>query len=327
MFRMKKFFAPFVLFLAALIWGIAFSAQKSLAAVLPPFTVGAIRSIIAFFFLLAVIPVFDRARGNGRRLFSLRHAPDFTRVECLGGCVCGVALAIASVLQQTGIATTDTGKASFITALYVAIVPICVLFLGKRSPLHVWAGVVVAVIGFFVLCVSEDFSVAPSDLVILAGTLFFSIQIISIDHFAPRCDPLRLSCMQFLSGAIVNTVIAAIREWPIDPALLLDNLLPLLYLGICSSGIAYTLQMIGQKRTHPAIASLILSLESVFGLLSGLLFAHETHTPREYLGCAIMFLAILLAEVDFVAPLRRLLRRELTAPADEDAGEEETGHS
>ena len=289
---------------AAMLWGFAFTAQKA-AEELPAFTVGASRNIVATAFLLLAIPFLDKLTKNGRKLISKARPLDFTRVEIIGGIACGTVLTAASAFQQIGLSDgTDAGKAAFITALYVLIVPILYRLLGKKSPLTVWVSVGIAIVGFYLLCIKSDFSIAPSDGLVLICALIFAIHIITIDRFSPSCDGVRMSCIQFFTSFILNTVLALIFEWPINIALIGECMPSILYLGICSSGIAYTLQIVGQKNVNPAVASVILSLESVFGVLGGAIFMGESMSPREYIGCAIVFLAVVLSQIDVVSIIK-----------------------
>ena len=294
---MKKYISSALLFLAALIWGLAFTAQKYAAAV-PAFTVGMTRNLFASIFLALIITPFDKLRKNGRSLIKNRR-PDFTKAELIGGIICGVVLTFASAFQQLGIGEgTDAGKAAFITALYVAIVPLLSLFGGRRAPLRVWIGIAIAVVGFYLLCVSESFTIALADALVLVCAFIFALHITVVDHFSPKTDGVRLSAVQFMTCFVLNTVLALIFESPIRFDTVIASLPSLLYLGICSSGIAYTLQILGQKDANPAVAGIIMSLESVFGVLGAAILAGEVLTPREYAGCAIVFIAVILSEID-----------------------------
>ena len=282
-----------------MLWGFAFSAQKE-AAEVPTFTVGAVRNIFATLFLLLVIPFLDKFIGNGRRLWNKSLRPDFTKHELLGGLICGTILTVASAFQQFGLGEgTDAGKAAFITALYVVLVPIFYAIFGKKSPLNVWISVAIAIVGFYLLCIKDDFTLLFSDMLILICALIFASHIIAIDYFSPKCDGVRMSCIQFFTAFIMNALLALIFEFPINFGLIGDKILPLLYLGICSSGIAYTLQIVGQKNVNPAVASIILSLESVFGVIGGALFHSEIMSPKEYIGCAVVFCAVILSQIEF----------------------------
>ena len=284
-----------------MLWGFAFAAQKA-ASDLPAFTLGTLRSIIAVLFLMAVIPFLDKFTKNGRRILTDRKRPDISRAEIIGGIVAGIILATASAFQQTGLGEgTDAGKAAFITALYVVIVPVISLFFGKRPPVNVYISVVIAVIGFYFLCIKPGTTLIFSDLLVLICALIFALHIIAIDRLSPGCDGVRMSLVQFATAFVVNAVLALIFELPINTSLILDRLPAILYLAIGSSGIAYTLQIVGQKDCDPTVASILLSLESVFGVIGGALFLGETMTKREYLGCVIVFLAVVLSQLDFKA--------------------------
>ena len=297
---MKKYLSSLLFFIAAMLWGFAFSAQKD-AASLSAFTIGTVRNIFATVFLLLAIPFLDKFTKNGRRLISRKKFLDFNKYELIGGTICGVILTVASAFQQFGIGDgTDPGKAAFITALYVLIVPILSLCFGKKSPFNVWVSVGIAVIGFYLLCIKADFSVVVSDMLILLCAFIFAGHIIAIDTFSPKCDGVRMSCIQFFVAFILNGAITLITEAPIDFSAIGAALPSLLYLGICSSGIAYTLQIVGQgmDNVNPAVASVILSLESVFGVIGGAVVYGEVMSSREYLGCIIVFAAVILSQLD-----------------------------
>jgi len=296
--KLNRYLSPTLMVIAAMIWGFAFSAQKA-AESIPPFTLGAVRSLFAFIFLIFVILFFDSFLDTGRRLFSREKKIDINRTEIIGGTICGIILAFASFLQQAGISGgTDAGKASFITALYVVMVPIYALALRKRAPLNVWISMPIAVVGFYFLCITGDFTMAVSDLLVLLCALIFPIHILAIDSFSPKCDGVRMSCVQFFVATIVNLIFALILESPISFSRIGENIFPLLFLGIGSSGIAYTLQIIGQRGVNPAAASILLSLESVFGVLGSVLFLGEKMSVREYIGCAVVFLAVIISQID-----------------------------
>lgn len=284
---------------AAVIWGFAFSAQKA-AEALPPFAIGAARSAVASVFLIFVILFLDKALHTGRHLFNRSQIIDLSRTELIGGIVCGSILTIATFLQQAGLnAGTDAGKTAFITALYVVLIPIYGLFVGRRAKLNSIISVIIAVFGFYFLCIKGDFSIVTSDLIVLCCALVFPIHILTIDKFSPKCDGVRMSFVQFLTSTVLNLILMLIFE-DVPPAhLVLDNALPIVFLGVGSSGIAYTLQIIGQRGTDPTAASLIMSLESVFGVIGSAIVFGEVMTPREYLGSAIVFIAVILAEIDF----------------------------
>lgn len=294
----NKYISMLLLFLAAFLWGFAFVAQD-LVADIPPITVGMVRWFIGAFFLFFVIMIFDKVNKNGRKLVS-KKGFDFTKSEIIGGIVTGIIVSIASVFQQKGISEgTSGGKAAFITALYVVLVPIYALFLKKQIKLNVWISILVAVVGFYFLCIKEDVGLVPSDIWVILSAIIYPVHILAIDHFAPRCDCIRMSCMQFFIAFIINSVCAFLFESPIPWGDVFAHIMPFLYLGICSSGIAYTLQIVGQRNVHPAIASLILSLESVFGLLGAVVILGTELTVKEYIGAGMIFLAVLLSQIEF----------------------------
>lgn len=295
---MKKYISPLLFLLTSIIWGFAFAVQKHLS-VIPVFTIGVSRGIFASLFLFAAIPLMDKILGNGRKFIS-KKGLDFTKTEIVGGIACGIILAAGSALQQSGIGGgTDAGKAAFISALYVLIVPIVSLFGGKRSPLNVWIAVALAIGGFYLLCVDGGFNIEFSDLLVLLCAVVFAFHIIVIDHFSPRCDGVRMSCIQFFTVFVVSLPPALIFEGVPNLAAIGAILPELLYYGVCSGGLAYTLQIIGQKDADPAVASIILSLESVFGAIGGAILLHEVMEYKEYIGCAVVFVAIILAQLDF----------------------------
>ena len=300
----KKYISTALLFAAAVIWGFAFAAQDA-ASDMGAFTLGFARSIVAGLFLVGAVILFDKITGSDRSLFS-KNGIDLNKTELISGGILGVVLVVASAFQQIGINSgTDGGKAAFITALYVVLVPVYALALRKKAPINVWVSIAIAVVGFYFLCIKSDFTVAPSDLLVIAASMIFPIHILTIDHFSPKCDGIRMSMVQFFTASVLNLIIALIAEGPSEFSMILPNLMPILYLGIGSSGIAYTLQILGQKGVNPAAASIILSLESVFGILGTALFLGQTLTPREYLGCAIVLVAVVLSQIDVGAILNK----------------------
>ncbi len=299
MTRTQRIFSTFILCLAAVIWGFAFAAQKAASAV-PALTLNAARGFIASVFLLVIMPLFDRLLHTGRTVFSKKTIINVNKSELLGGVISGIALAAATFLQQFGLNSgTDAGKASFITALYVVLVPIYALALKKRAPLNVWISLPIAVVGFYLLCITGEFRMQGSDIYVLLCAFVFPIQILAIDKFSPVCEPIRMSFVQFLSSGIVSLIFALIFESPLAFDEITVSIMPILYLGIASSGIAYTLQIIGQRGANPAAATILLSLESVFGVIGSAIFLKEVMTPREYAGCAVMFVAVLISQLDF----------------------------
>ena len=296
--KLQKYLSPALLVMAAMIWGFAFVAQSA-SQEIPPFTIGAVRSLFASVFLIFVITLFDGITENGRKLFSRKKIIDFNRIELIGGAVCGLVLALASFFQQEGINRgTEAGKSAFITALYVVLVPVYALALRKRAPINVWISMPFAVAGFYLLCITESFTIVPSDVFVLICALIFPVHILTIDKFSPMCDGIRMSCIQFFTAATVNSILALALESPINFSLIGECIFPLLFLGIGSSGIAYTLQIIGQRGTNPAAASILMSLESVFGVVGGAIFLSESMSVREYIGCIVVFAAVIISQLD-----------------------------
>lgn len=306
---MKKFISPILCVTAAILWGFSFVAQKA-TTVVPTFTLLFSRSIVAVFFLVPAVMIFDKLSKNGRTLLSVKERRiGITKTELLGGTVCGAFLFIASALQQAGLADTDAGKTSFITALYVVIVPIYALLIGRKPPMNACIGICIAVVGFYLLCIKDDFTIAPSDLLVFACAFAFALQIMTVDKLLPSCDGVRLSLVQFTAVTVFSLISALIFELPFVFSGILSVLPQILYLGIASSGIAYTLQIVGQKNTDPAVASILLSLESVFGAVFSAMFLHERMSIKEYTGCAVVLIAVMISQVDISAIIKKFKKK------------------
>ena len=282
--------------LAAFIWGTAFVAQSVGADYVEPFTFNAARSVIAFLFLL-ILCLVRRKLQKGIVESTTKSWKDLA----IGGTCCGVALTVATNLQQKGLETTTSGKAGFITALYIVIVPILSIFLKKKAPRAIWLSVVLAVAGLYCLCITEDFTITSGDFYILLCALCFSVHILVIDHFTQKVDGVELSCVQFLVVTVLSAVGMLAAETPSVEALKMC-VGPILYLGIFASGVAYTLQILAQKDSNPTVVSLLLSLESVFAVLAGAVILHDRMSGKEYLGCVLMLIAVVLAQLPGKAP-------------------------
>ena len=286
-----------LLFLTAFIWGVAFVAQSVGGDAVGCFTFNGVRSLIGALVLLPVISFLDKQKKKelGEEKFLEQMGDKKTLI--VGGICCGLMLCIASNFQQFGISFTTVGKAGFITAMYILIVPILGLFMKKKVGVKVWLGVVLATIGLYMLCMtSEKLSLSKGDLLVLVCAGFFSLHILIIDYFSPKVDGVRLSCIQFLVCGVISMVTAFIFETP-NVTAILSGWLPILYAGVLSCGVAYTLQIVGQKNMDPTVASLILSLESVFSVLAGWVILNQKLSIRELSGCGLMFLAIILAQL------------------------------
>ncbi len=301
---MNKRLHIFFLFMTALIWGTAFVAQRMGAEHVDAFTFLAWRSWAAVLFLVPLVRVTDRfsdRRGIDNR--RPKTAED-RRLLITGGCLSGFMLFAACAAQQIGIAHTTASKAGFITALYVVLVPLLSIFIRKRPSVQIWGCVALALLGLYLLCMKADsLRLEYGDAWELACAFFFAVEILLVSCYCSRVDPVRLSFMQFLVVAILGTILMLLTEHPTSGELRLA-LPSILYAGIFSSGIAFTLQIVGQVGVNATVASLVMSLESVFSALSGWLILHERMSSRELSGAALMFLAIALSQIE-LPPRRR----------------------
>ncbi|MBQ1493037.1 MAG: DMT family transporter [Blautia sp.] len=276
-----------LLLLTAVIWGMAFVAQRVGMDHVGPFTFNGLRYYLGFLVLLPVLISAWKKEGK------LSETP---RDLFLGGLCCGTALCVASSLQQIGIRYTSVGKAGFLTACYIVIVPLLGLFFHKKVGPLLAAAVLLALIGLYLLCVKEGFSIQKGDVCCLLCSLGFSVHILVIDYFSPRANGVALSCLQFLVAGLLCTPLSLALESP-SLAAVQQAALPLAYAGVFSCGVGYTLQIIGQKGVNPTLASLILSLESCISVLAGWLLLGQRLSGRELLGCVIMFVAIVFAQL------------------------------
>lgn len=296
-----------ILLLTTILWGFTFVAQDLAMEVIRPYTFQSVRSLIGSLVLLPVILIMDGIqKKNGTYTAPTREE---RKNLLVGGVVCGFCLCVASCLQQVGIAFgTSGGKAGFITAMYILFVPLFGLFIGKKVQPHIWLCVVLAGIGLYLLCMEGgEFGFATGDLLVLGCAIAFGFQILAVDHFAPRVDCLKLSALQFLVSGLFSSIPMFLFEGAKELTLVPAAIGPILFAGVLSCGVAYTLQTIGQKYTEPAIASLIMSFEAVFAAIAGTfvalfnLFGVESSimSAREFIGCGIMLVAILLSQANF----------------------------
>ncbi|MGI6183599.1 MAG: DMT family transporter [Candidatus Fimadaptatus sp.] len=296
-----KLRSSLMLLLAAFIWGTAFVAQSIGMEYIGPHTFGGIRFVIGGIVLLPLIALRTRRGQDVTQTVAQRTSPGHARRALItAGLCCGAALFCGATLQQVGLTGTDAGKAGFITALYIVLVPVLGLMVGRKVTKVVAISVIIGLTGLYLLCVGDSFSLATTDLYLLAGAVCFSAHILVIDHFSGSVDPVRLSSMQFFVAGILGLVCMAIFETP-NWHDILSCAGPILYAGVLSSGVAYTLQVVGQQHTPPATASLLMSFESVFSVLAGAVVLGEVLTPREAIGCVIMFAAILLSQLGDLA--------------------------
>lgn len=297
--KKSKLLSSAILLTAAMIWGFAFAAQNAMADTVEPFTVNAVRSLIAFLALIPVACVTRRKRG--KKL--LEKTPADRKRLVKASLICGMMLCISVNLQQFGIAFYPDGApveahSGFLTAMYILFVPIFGLFLKKRPSLFVGIGVVIAIVGLYFLCLSEGFgAVYTGDIFCLICGMTFAVQILCIDHFIVTVDPVKLSALQFAVVGVISSILMLIFEHPTMDAIL-NAWLPILYLALMSSAVGYTLQIVGQKYApNPTLASILMSMESVFAALGGIIFMGVIPKTAEFVGCLIMLVAIIVAQL------------------------------
>lgn len=276
------------LLLAALSWGISYSALKLGVNSIPSFAFVGVRHILG---ALVVLPF--ALKNNSRKGIEKKEYDNKYLIKA--GIICGTFLATGFNIFSLGITHTSVSKAGFISALYIIVIPIVGLILGKKVEKRIWISVVIAVIGFYFLCLSESFSMSRGDFIVVLSMFGFAAHIMSVGHFSPRVDGVKLACLQFFVCGVISIVISLFTE-----AVTLEQfkagLLPLLYSGIIASGGGYTFQVIGQSRVSSTRAGLILSLESVFSAVGGYFILHDTLTTRELLGCVIVFCGVILSQ-------------------------------
>lgn len=287
----------FLLLLTATIWGTAFVAQSVGMDYVGPFTFNMLRCLIGGIVLIPYIFLSNKVSGSEKKRIEERETKSEKKTLITGGICCGILLALAMNFQQVGIQYTTVGRAGFITACYIIIVPLIgMTFFGKKCRSTIWAAVVLALIGLYLLCTTEEFDIGQGDFLVLICSFLFSLHILVIDHFSPLVDGVKMSCVQFFVAGIVSGIPAFLTE-----NVVWGNILaawqPVLFAGVLSCGIAYTLQIVGQKNMNPTVASLILSLESCIAVLAGWIILGENLTLKEMLGCIFMFAAIVLAQL------------------------------
>lgn len=294
----KRLIGPVLLLLAALIWGSSFVAQEVGAnGGVGSFTFQAARNALGAFALLLVCIGKD-LRQKKKGCYQLSTAASKKKLW-LGGIGCGCLLCAATVLQQFGIADVDTspGKAAFITALYIVFVPVISLFFRRRSQPHVYLCIVAALVGLWLLCMSGS-QLGKGDFLVILCTVFLAFHIILVDFVAPHVDGVKLSCIQFAVAAVISAAGMLITE-QVDVHVILQNWFPIFYSGIFSAAIGYTLQILGQKHTQPTLACLLMSLESVFAVLTSMIMMPEQSPQgaREWIGMAVIFAAIVFSQI------------------------------
>lgn len=298
----KNFKGSIMLLITSIIWGTAFVAQSEGMNYVEPFTYNAMRTLLGGVVLIPVMILFrfsDKRNGKKKSSCSLKNT-------VIGGICCGVALFIASSFQQAGIAQTTAGKAGFVTALYIVIVPMIGIFLHKKMPLRMWLFIAIALAGFWLLCIKQDIGISSGDLLVFFGAIFFAVHITVIDYFNQKnTDGVLMSCIQFFTAGLLMLICMFIFEKPTIPNIMGAGG-TILYAGILSCGVAYTLQILGQKHTNPTLATMLMSLESVFAALSGWLILGEKLSIKEFIGCVLIFAAVILAQLAGTDKLKKI---------------------
>ena len=282
-----------ILLLTATIWGVAFVAQSVGMEYIGPFTFNAIRCVLGGLVLIPVILVLKKKKETGAE----NQEKEDKKTLWAGGIACGVILCIASNLQQFGIMEASVGKSGFFTALYIVMIPVIGIFIGKRPGIKLWFCVALAVVGMYLLCMKDgSFTIERADIMLLLCALAFSFHILVVDYFSPKVDGVKMYCIQFFVCGVLSAVGMLFTETP-DISNIQAAWLPLLYAGLLSCGVGYTLQIVGQKGINPVIASLIMSLESVISALAGWVILGQVLSPKEILGCVLMFVAIIITQI------------------------------
>lgn len=292
----------FLLLLTAVIWGTAFVAQSEGGDAVGSFTYNCVRSLIGGTVLLPVIAFFDKIDPKRRP-----QTKEDKKNLLIGGLACGVILCIATNLQQLGIDMgVPAGKAGFLTACYIVLVPIFGMFIGRKCSIAVWIAVALALPGLYLLCMEGSFTLQSCDLLVIICAVMFSMHILVVDHFSPMVDGIRLSCIQFYTCGIITAVpmiftqmkpfSGGMSSWLL-PLMTWNAWGPILFGGVMSCGVAYTLQIIGQKGVPPAIASILMSLESVFSVIAGWLILGEKLSLRALCGCGLIFAAVIICNI------------------------------
>lgn len=298
----KNFKGSIMLLITSIIWGTAFVAQSEGMNYVEPFTYNAMRTLLGGVVLIPVMILFrfsDKRNEKEKSSCSLKNT-------VIGGICCGIALFIASSFQQAGIAQTTAGKAGFVTALYIVIVPMIGIFLHKKMPLRMWLFIAIALAGFWLLCIKQDIGISSGDLLVFFGAIAFAVHITVIDYFNQKnTDGVLMSCIQFFTAGLLMLICMFIFEKPTIPNIMGAGG-TILYAGILSCGVAYTLQILGQKHTNPTLATMLMSLESVFAALSGWLILGEKLSIKEFIGCVLIFAAVILAQLAGTDKLKKI---------------------
>ena len=290
--KIKDYKGVFFLLSAAMIWGFAMVAQKAGTENLGPFTFTGIRCTLGGLSMIPLILFLDRQKTTEKR--QAEHNP---AVLLKGALICGVVVFFFTILQQVGIQYTTVGKSGFITALYIILVPLGGLFLKRKVGRKIWLAVLIALAGFYLMCMGDGFSgINKGDVLMLLASLGCAVHIYVIDYYVNKIDPVKFSALQFLFTGLICLILAPLFE-DIRWANIAAAAVPILYAGICSCGLGYMFQILGQKYVEPAKASLLLSSETIFTMVAGMIFFQEMLSFREYMGCGLIFAAILLSQI------------------------------
>ena len=292
---MKKFWGSLAMLIATVLWGISFSAQSTGMRFVEPMLFTAFRSAVAVIALSVVIMIFDLVRFKRLTVWGDAGTPEARRDLLWGGLWCGIVISAASICQQFGLKYTSAGKTGFLTALYIVIVPVMGLFFKRKSSWILWVAVALALVGSWLLCGGIS-SVGKGEIFVIVCAFIYSIHIMVIDHYAAKCDCVRLSVLQFAVATVLASIASPVAGEPWIAKDIAATAPYWLFCGICASAIAFTLQMVAQKYLHPVTATLLMSLESVFAALGGWIFLHEVLSVRELTGCAIIFAAVITAQ-------------------------------
>ena len=290
----KAMLGNLCLIITALIWGCAFVAQSVGMEYVEPITFNGIRCIIGGIVLIIANLAFDSVKKKNGTYRKLEKSEQKELIK--GGIICGIIIFFASTIQQIGISQTTVGKAGFISVLYILIVPFFGLLMKQKLPKMIWICCALAIAGLYLLCMNESLSISNGDLVVLISAVAYAVHILAIGHFAPKVDCVKLSCLQFLVCGVISVVVMFIFEKP-NLQNILNAWLPIIYAGALSGGVGYTLQTVAQKWTKPSVASLLMSLESVFAVLAGAVILHQIPSLREAAGCILMFISIIIIQL------------------------------
>lgn len=289
----KQYKSSILLLITAIIWGVAFVAQDVGMEYWTPFAFNGIRSVIGSAVLLPFIFIRDNKRGEAACKWS-------NKTLLTGGMLCGIALCVATNFQQFGIqlSSESAGKAGFITAFYIVLVPIAGIFIKKKCPTVAWFAAIMAAFGLYILCIpaGAGFKVEFADLLVFICALVFTVQILLVDHYSPKVDGVKLACIEFFTTGVISLIAALFTE-KISIPFEMSAWIAILYAGVLSSGVAYTLQIVAQKNLNPTVASLIMSLEACVSVIAAWIILGDAMNTRQIAGCAIMFGAIILAQL------------------------------